>query len=447
MIKSANILIIDDDYHIADSCTQVLNRAGYICEWASSSQLGLELFDKYSFDLILLDLRMPDINGVEVLRTIKERDPQAMVVVETGHGTVKNAVEVMKLGAFDLLTKPFTPDELKTMVMRALEQRRLYMENIYLKEKLQQKVGKTEIISKSPPMARVKEIIKRAAPSESTVLITGPSGTGKGLVAAIIHELSNRSEAPFVSVDCGTLVPTLFESELFGHVKGAFTGAEADKIGKFELAQNGTIFFDEICNIHLDIQAKLLKAVEERTISRVGDHKEIEVDVRIIAATNKDLQAEIKEGRFREDLFYRLNVVSIVLPPLAERKEDILPLAKYFLQRIAEKERKGRMEISTEAMEALTRYNWPGNVRELKNVIERVAVLCQCTVIQLDDIYFAGALAPSRDVDDGVRLEDMEKAHILKILDRFAGHRTRTAEALGIDRKTLRDKLRRYGLE
>ena len=268
---------------------------------------------------------MPDINGVEVLRTIKERDPQAMVIIETGHGTVKNAVEVMKLGAFDLLTKPFTPDELKTMVVRALEQKRLYLENIYLKEKLQQKVGKTEIISQSPAMDRVKEIIKRAAPSESTVLITGPSGTGKGLVAGIIHEMSNRGDSPFVSVDCGTLVPTLFESELFGHVKGSFTGAETDKIGKFELAQNGTIFFDEICNIHLDIQAKLLKAVEERTVSRVGDHKEIEVDVRIIAATNKDLQTEIKEGRFREDLYYRLNVVSIVLPPLAERKEDILP--------------------------------------------------------------------------------------------------------------------------
>jgi len=447
MTKSARILIIDDDYHIADSCKQTLERKGYICDWAPSSSKGLELLEKYSFDVILLDLKMPDIDGVEVLKIIRERDPNAMVVVETGHGTIKNAVEVMKLGAYDFLSKPYEPEELRATVQRAVAQKRLSLENIYLKQELESKRVDAEIVSSSPAMDRVKEIIKRAAPSESTVLITGPSGTGKGLVASKIHELSLRRAAPFVSVDCGTLVPTLFESELFGHVKGSFTGAENDKIGKFELAAGGTIFFDEICNIHLDIQAKLLKAVEERTISRVGSHRERCVDVRIIAATNKDLQAEIREGRFREDLYYRLNVVSIVLPSLAERKEDIPMLALYFLKRVALREERGEMMISPKAMEALIRYDWPGNVRELKNTLERVAVLCQCQIIEPDDIYFAGALANPVDSEAGFKLEDMERMHILKVFNQFEGHRSRTADALGIDRKTLRDKLKRYDIE
>ncbi len=447
MIKPARILIVDDDYHIADSCTQVLSRLGHMCDWASSSKQGIELFDRYSYDVVLLDLRMPDIDGIEVLKMIKERDPQSMVIFETGHGTVKKAVEVMKLGAYDFLTKPYDPDELRAAVTRALEQKRLSLENLYLRQELQSKEGEMELVSESPSMDRVKEILKRAAPSDATVLITGPSGTGKGLVAKKIHEASLRRNAPYVSVDCGTLVPTLFESELFGHVKGSFTGAESDKIGKFELAQGGTIFFDEICNIHLDIQAKLLKAVEERTISRVGSHREISVDVRIIAATNKDLQQEIEEGRFREDLFYRLNVVSIVLPPLAERPEDVEHLARFFLKRIAAKDKKAEMSISPAAMDQLLEYNWPGNVRELKNTIERVAVLCQCSVILPEDLAFAGTSAAGESSKKPVKLEDMERAHILKVFHQCGGHRSKTAEALGIDRKTLRDKLRRYGIE
>jgi len=286
------------------------------------------------------------------------------------------------------------------------------------------------------------------APTDSTVLITGESGTGKGLVARKIHHLSQRARRPFITVDCGTLVETLFESELFGHVKGSFTGADANKIGKFELAQHGTLFFDEISNISLEVQAKLLRAVEERKISKVGSHRVITVDVRIIAATNKDLARAIKDGAFREDLFYRLNVVLIQMPPLRERKSDIPLLVNHFLEKYNGRLKKQVRGVSPEAMDLLVRHDWPGNVRELENTVERLVVLSRGLYLEPGDLVFAGTiLTPSAVPAGSVSLRDLERDHILSTLQRFEGHKSEAARALGIDRKTLREKLRRYNIE
>jgi DNA-binding NtrC family response regulator len=292
------------------------------------------------------------------------------------------------------------------------------------------------------------DMIARVAPTDSTVLITGESGTGKGLVARKLHQLSQRARRPFITVDCGTLVETLFESELFGHVKGSFTGADANKIGKFELAQNGTLFFDEISNIGLEVQAKLLRAVEERKISKVGSHRVITVDVRIIAATNKDLTKAIKDGTFREDLFYRLNVVLIQMPPLRERKSDIPLLVQHFLEKYNGRLRKDLRGISPDALDLLERHDWPGNVRELENTMERLVVLSPGPYLEPADLVFAGTiLTPAAEAADGTSLKDLERNHIIHTLQRYDGHKSETARALGIDRKTLREKLKRYNIE
>jgi DNA-binding NtrC family response regulator len=297
-------------------------------------------------------------------------------------------------------------------------------------------------------MARIMDMIGRVAPTDSTVLITGESGTGKGLVARKIHQLSRRARRPFITVDCGTLVETLFESELFGHVKGSFTGADANKIGKFELAQHGTLFFDEISNISLEVQAKLLRAVEERKISKVGSHRVITVDVRIVAATNKDLARAIKDGAFREDLFYRLNVVLIQMPPLRERKSDMPLLVNHFLEKYNARLKKHIRGLSPEAMDLLVRHDWPGNVRELENTVERLVVLSRGPYLEPADLVFAATLlTPSAAPAASVSLRDLERDHILHTLQRFEGHKSEAARALGIDRKTLREKLRRYNIE
>jgi two-component system, NtrC family, response regulator HydG len=297
-------------------------------------------------------------------------------------------------------------------------------------------------------MVRIMDMVSRVAPTDSTVLITGESGTGKGLIARKIHQLSQRSRRPFITVDCGTLVETLFESELFGHVKGSFTGADANKVGKFELAQNGTLFFDEISNIGLEVQAKLLRAVEERKISKVGSHRVITVDVRIIAATNTDLAKAIKEGTFREDLFYRLNVVLIQMPSLRERKSDIPLLVQHFLEKYNARLRKEIRGVSPDALDLMVRHDWPGNVRELENTVERLVVLSSGPYLEPADLIFAGTiLTPTAELADGGSLKDLERDHIIQTLQRYAGHKSETARALGIDRKTLREKLKRYNIE
>jgi two-component system response regulator HydG len=444
----AQILVIDDDKAMRDACFQILSRQGFRVELAASAKQGLSLLERLSFDAILLDLVMPDLDGLEALKKIRALDPDVEVIIITGYGTIQSAVESIKAGAFHFLSKPFVPDDLRNLVSRALEKRRMDLENLYLRQELKTKDERNVLVYESESMIRIMDMVARVAPTDSTVLITGESGTGKGLVARKIHQLSQRSRRPFITVDCGTLVETLFESELFGHVKGSFTGADANKIGKFELAQNGTLFFDEISNIGLEVQAKMLRAVEERKISKVGSHRVITVDVRIIAATNKDLPKAIKDGTFREDLFYRLNVVLLQMPPLRERKSDIPLLVQHFLEKYNGRLRKEMRGISPDAMDLLVRHDWPGNVRELENTVERLVVLSPGPYLEPADLVFAGTiLTPAAEVADGTSLKDLERNHIIQTLQRCDGHKSETARALGIDRKTLREKLKRYDLE
>jgi two-component system response regulator HydG len=438
--KPIKALVIDDDRAILDACQQVLSRLGYEVALAATGGEGLSLAAQEFFDLVLLDLVMPDQNGVEVLKRLKAIQPQTQVIIITGHGSIAAAVETVKLGAFDFLPKPFTPDELRQVVKRALERPASDQEAA---------VGTAgpEIVYASDAMSRIMAMVQRVAPSDSTVLITGESGTGKGLIAQKIHGLSPRAREPFVTVDCGTLVETLFESELFGHIKGSFTGANANKIGKFELAQGGTLFFDEISNISLEVQAKLLRAVQERKISRVGSHRVISVDVRLIAATNRDLLQSIREGSFREDLFYRLNVVSIHIPPLRQRKEDIPPLVAHFLEKFNKRLKKAVQGFTPEAMDAMLHYHWPGNVRELENMVERLVVFSVGPYLDMADLAFSGVAFTAAGNGEAVSLKDMERDHILRVLQQCDGRRADTARLLGIDRKTLREKLKRYRIE
>jgi two-component system, NtrC family, response regulator HydG len=439
---TVKVLVIDDDKAMRDACFQILSRMGFDIDLAPDGRRGLGLFDKESYDIVLLDLVMPDQNGISVLKQIKNLDSTAKVIIITGHGTIPTAVETIKLGAFDFLPKPFTPDDLRQMVKRAL-QKQPESESPAIRTK----PDGPQIIFASDAMIRIMEMVQRVAPSDSTVLITGESGTGKGLVAYKIHVLSSRQPEPFVTVDCGTLVETLFESELFGHVKGSFTGANANKIGKFELAQGGTLFFDEISNISLEVQAKLLRAVQERKISRVGSHRVITVDVRIIAATNRDLIQAIRSGGFREDLFYRLNVVSIHIPPLRQRKKDIEPLIAHFLAKYNRQLKKTVQGFTPEAMELMLEYNWPGNVRELENTVERLVVFSVGPYLDLSDLAFSGLEFCPPGGSEAISLKDMERDHILRILQQCEGRRADTARLLGIDRKTLREKLKRYQID
>ncbi|MBW1991854.1 MAG: sigma-54-dependent Fis family transcriptional regulator [Deltaproteobacteria bacterium] len=441
---TAQILVIDDDQALREACYQILARQGFQVETAASGNQGLALLERASFDVILLDLVMPDMDGLEALRRIKAMDTDSEVIIISGYGTIPSAVESIKAGAFHFLSKPFAPDDLRHLVARALEKRRLNLENIYLRQELKSKDGLATVVYQSEAMARVMEMAKRVAATDSTVLITGESGTGKGLVAQRIHQMSPRARRPFITVDCGTLVETLFESELFGHVKGAFTGADANKIGKFELAQHGTLFFDEISNISLEVQAKLLRAVEERKVSKVGSHRVITVDVRIIAATNKDLSQAIKDGTFRGDLFYRLNVVNIQIPPLRERKSDIPILAQHFLEKYTSRLRKPIQGISPEAMDLIIKHDWPGNVRELENTMERLVVLSNGPMLEPADLAYAGLFTDQFPEGQAVTLRDLEREHILRTLKKFAQNKSEAARALGIDRKTLRAKLKRY---
>jgi two-component system response regulator HydG len=445
----AQILVVDDDKTMRDACHQILTRQGFQVEEAPSARQGLGLLERSSFDVILLDLVMPDLDGLETLKKIKSVDNDCEVIIITGYGSIPTAVEAMKAGAFHFLSKPFAPDDLRTVITRALEKRRLNLENLYLRQELTSKDGRRTVVFQSEAMDRIMEMATRVAGTDSTVLITGESGTGKSIIASQIHRLSARAKRPFITVDCGTLVETLFESELFGHVKGAFTGADANKVGKFEMAQHGTLFFDEISNISLEVQAKLLRAVEERKVSKVGSHRVITVDVRLIAATNRDLTEAIKEGSFRGDLFYRLNVVSLHIPPLRERKEDISLLVNHFLEKYNSRIHKQSNQIkgvSPEALEVILHHDWPGNVRELENTVERLVVLSTGPYLEPEDLAYAGLFLAPPPESTALDLKDLEREHIRRTLQKFGGHKSETAKALGIDRKTLREKLKRYNL-
>ncbi len=450
MRNQASILVIDDEESMRDSCRQTLSRDGNRVRAAADGSTGLSMIEAESFDLIILDLKMPGLSGMEVLKRIKGDDPEAVVIVITGYATIESAVEAMKSGAYDFIPKPFTPDSLRAIVKRALDKRELILENVLLRSELEASLGPEVIVGQSKSMKKVEQLVRKVGPTDTTILISGESGTGKELVARAIHRCSGRKDKPFVAVDCGSLVENLFESELFGHVKGSFTGATATKYGRFELANGGTLFFDEIGNISLNIQTKLLRVLQEREITKVGSSQVIKVDVRIVAATNKDLQEAVKAGIFREDLFYRLSVVPISLPPLRERRDDIALLANYFLKKYNKKRKKNIRSITDRAMEALVEYDWPGNVRELENAIERAVVLAENEVIKPSDLLYYGLSVErpaSSDVGTPRRLIDVEKEHITETLNMFKGHRGKTAEWLGIDRKTLRSKLKKYGIE
>jgi DNA-binding NtrC family response regulator len=447
--NNLKILVIDDDGLMREACRETLVRSGHDVDLADTGKQGLAMLSRWAYDVVLLDLKMPEMDGMSVLAQIKEQDPDTVVIVISGYGSVASAVQAMKLGAFDFLPKPFTPADLRRVVASAQEKHRLLLENAYLKEELKRRRDKVQVVAASPAMEQVLAILERVAPTDTTVLLTGESGTGKGLLARRLHELSPRREHPFVAVDCSTLVPTLFESELFGHVRGAFTGAEANKVGKFELSTGGTLFLDEVGNISLESQAKLLKAVEERTICKVGSNRVIRVDTRLVAATNQDLARAVKAGSFREDLFYRLNVVQVRMPPLRERPRDVAPLVGHFLEVFRGMSAVRVRGATPGALEALAAYPWPGNVRELMNTVQRLLVMAGGPNITAEEV---AAALPSAEGPAGpaggepVRLQDLERRHIQQTLDRLGGHMSRTAEALGIDRKTLRLKIRKYGL-
>jgi DNA-binding NtrC family response regulator len=446
--ERASILIVDDEESMRDACRQVLEPEGFALREAASGEAGLEAMRQESFDLAILDLRMPRMDGLEILRWIREESPDTAAIVITGFPSVESAVEAMKHGAADFLPKPFTPDVLRLTVRRTLRGARMLKENLLLRSELEEcHGGRYELVGQSEPMRQIHDLVRRVAPTDSTVLITGESGTGKELVARAIRDNSPRADKPFVTVDCGSLVGALFESELFGHVKGSFTGATSLKHGRFELANGGTIFFDEIANVSPDIQGKLLRVIQEREFTRVGATQAIPADVRILAATSRNLPDEIREGRFREDLFYRLCVVPIILPPLRQRREDIPLLAEHFLRKHNGCRREPVRGFAAEAMEALRKHDWPGNVRELGNAIERAIILAQGDMITSADLLYYGPLTKSgADVADLASLAAIEKEHIARALCHHAGNRTAAAKALGIDRKTLWRKMREYGL-
>jgi DNA-binding NtrC family response regulator len=418
---------------------------------ASNGPAALETVRSGDVDVCLLDVRLPGMEGIEVLERLKRLDPGLEVVLVTAVRTVRTAVEAMKLGAYDYLTKPFAVEDLRSVVNRALDRRALQREVRYLRDELARHEGFDQLVGRSPAMRRVYEIVRQIADTTATVLITGESGTGKELIARAIHRQGGRRDRPFVAVNCAALPAELLESELFGHERGAFTGAHARKLGKFEMAHTGTLLLDEIGSLRLDLQPKLLRALQEREIERVGGSRAIGIDVRIIAATNADLRQAVAAGRFREDLFYRLHVVPIAVPPLRHRREDVAPLARHFMTKYARQFAKTVTDLSPGALGALERYHWPGNVRELENIVARSVALASEPVVQLDQIPLDVALAPAEaTAEDQLNLRearhDVERLLILRALDRARGNQTVAARLLGMHRNTLLVKLAQLGL-
>jgi DNA-binding NtrC family response regulator len=453
-MKDYNILILDDEAAQRDILTGYLKKKGYKIFSASSGREGIETIKNNPVDIILSDFKMPDLNGIEVLEQVKKINPEISFVIVTAYGTVENAVKAMRLGAFDYISKPVDLDELDIMIERIIEHKNLKSENQLLKTQLQEKYKISSIVSQSPKMEEVINVAARVADSKATVLITGENGTGKEVLAKAIHFKSSRKEKPFVAVNVPALTETLLESELFGHEKGAFTGADKMRKGRFEIAHNGTLFLDEVGDIPQSIQVKLLRVLQEHQFERVGGTEKIEVDVRIIAATNKNLEQKIKDGTFREDLYYRLNVVSIKIPPLRERKEDILPMIENFIDKYSKENNKEKLEVSKEAIDVLMKYNYPGNVRELENIIERAVVLTRGKVIALNDlpINIRGFKDEKfiRTSEEGTlteQVEVLEKQLIFDALQQSEGNQTKAGKLLGLTERNLRYKLKKYGIK
>ncbi|MDR3173347.1 MAG: sigma-54 dependent transcriptional regulator [Treponema sp.] len=444
------LLVVDDEKNIREGLAASLEMDGYEVVTALDGDEGLRRFAKGDIDLVITDLRMPGLSGEELLRRICAESPGIPVIVLTGHGTVENAVEAMRQGAWDFLAKPVNLDHLSQLVKRALQNRELALKHRELEEELEQKKQFETIIGTSAPMRRVFDTISRAAPTRASILITGESGVGKELVADAIHGLSPRKDKPLIKVHCAALAESILESELFGHEKGSFTGAVSRRRGRFEMANEGTLFLDEIGEIDQNTQIKLLRVLQEKKFERLGGEETIETDVRIVAATNKDLKAEIEKGNFREDLYFRLNVVNIHVPPLRERKDDIPLLIAVFLREFAGENGKTIEGVSEKARAALYAYDWPGNVRELRNCVESAVVMTPGPLIGVEDL--PPTLRQGNDegwirIPLGSSLEDAEKIIIRDTLSSQRGNKSKTADVLGIGRKTLHRKLAEFGAE
>jgi DNA-binding NtrC family response regulator len=441
-----NILVVDDEERICEAVKKALERIGYAVETTNRALRALEKLQEDSFDMVICDIKMPEMDGITLLARIKEFDPSILVVVITGYASIESAVESMKKGAQEYIPKPFSPSHLRLVVERAFEQRRLADENLYLKDELKQLNGRDVVIGKSQAMQQVFELATKLAETDSSVLITGESGTGKEVVARLIHFHSLRANAPFVTVNCSAIPENLLESELFGHRKGAFTGALYTKRGSFELADGGTFFLDEIGDMKLEMQAKILRVLEEKMVKKLGSEEEMLVDVRVIAATNKDLGVEIRENRFREDLFYRLNIVQIAIPPLRDHKVDIPILARHFLRVFSTEMKKTVTDFSEDALNLMMGYDWPGNVRELKNTVERAVIFAKAGDVVRSSHFppqFHSATVQQRSSPQSTfkTLEALELEYIKEVLVACNGNRVKAAEILGISPSTIWRKL------
>jgi two-component system, NtrC family, response regulator AtoC len=460
MRNLSQILLIDDESHNREALTLLLTHAGYQVQSAASGEEALQILQETPFEIVITDLFLPGVSGIDILKRVKEDSPYTNVILITGNASAETAVEAMKEGAFDYITKPLNFEKLKILVAKALEKSQLVAENLYLRQQLRGKYKFDRIIGNSPAMQQVFSRMEKIVHTDSTILILGESGTGKELVAKAIHFNGPRREKPFIAINCGAIPAELLESELFGHARGSFTGAIADKPGKFEAANGGTIFLDEIGTMPMHLQMKLLRVLQEHEVERVGTSKRIKLNVRVISATNANIEDEVKRGAFREDLYYRLNVIPILLPPLRERREDIALLARHFLLKSCKEMNRPLMSISPAAMHALEVYDWPGNVREMENVIERAVALTDGEIIEksdlpgdiggIDDESVPGLLCP-KVTEDGVDMmliiEAIERRMITEALDLSGGVKARAAGLLGINRTTLVEKIKRLSVE
>lgn len=450
MNSEVKILVVDDEEIVRNSLLDWLREDGYQVEAAEDGFNALEKIKEKPWDIALVDLKMPKMDGLELMERIKETQPEVQVIIITAYATVHTAVQAIKEGAYDYLVKPFNPEEISLLIKRLVESQELVKEISYLRKELEKRYQFHDLISKSRKMQEVFELAHTIAKSNSNILILGESGTGKELLARAIHNESLRATGPFIPVSCVALTETLLESELFGHEKGAFTDAIAQKKGKFELADGGTIFLDEIGDISPKLQLNLLRVLQEKEFTRVGGTKSIQVDVRIVAATNRDLKRAVEEGRFRDDLYYRLNVISIDLPPLRERKEDIPLLVHHFIENFNIEMGKKVERISEEALDILMKYDWQGNVRELENVIERAMVITKGNFIKAEELHLSPQVMKEEGLlpsSDEKTIRAVEKKHILNVLNENNWNIQKSAEILGIDRVTLYNKIKKYNLK
>ncbi len=445
--QQSSILVVDDELSVRDSLSKWFKEDGYRVGAAENANAALSLMNEGPWDIILLDIKMPGMDGLELQKRLKEIDKAAAIIMVTAFAAVDSAVQALKEGAFDYVTKPVDPEHLSHLVQNAIRTKKLSDENWRLRQQMSELSGVDEIIGESPQMNKVIDLAKTVAQTDTTVMIRGESGTGKELIARTIHANSARKYFPIITVNCGAVPETLLESELFGHEKGAFTGAQYRRKGKFEMADGGTIFLDEIGTISQKMQVQLLRVLETKQFTRVGGNDSISSDFRVVCATNRDLEAAITEGNFREDLYYRLNVFTVFIPPLRERRVDIPPLVDHFMRKYAASMNKPLLKIDPEAMDILISNKWPGNVRELENVIERAMVLAKPPAVKPSDLPFQFSQPQEENGTSGDSLLSMEKIHIAKVLGKYGWNITRAAEALGIDRVTLYSKIAKYSLK